>query len=564
VDISFLKICRRRVPNTSFSNKTDHKFNPNDPLTWDELLNALLRAKYEKIASLLELKKSELPRLEKIQMNKDEKNRLFYMALRERLIHEDFDKNTFPTKGEATRLMSYVFNLGVAKNGLAPFQKQRFKSDHLLLRSEFAGWFINAYELHKARHKKDTNPEIKKGLFEKVTTLVREQIYGSKKLPEEAVDIYSVGSTQEFEKEVIADFSYQQELLPANKTAWNPVNPDTTRTPIQKHLVHDPEAYTALFKNRKFRIDNPPSRHVPTKEWNPLNPKSERSPIQRKIENSPEEQAAIFEDRPSRFEEKREKEWNQINSNSGRNPMQRSNIITNVEIKYSPVVRHIKTPEEDNYLASSFEENPKERIIFEDVTYHWAREYIDYLYELGIVEGKSDQKFHPDDFITRAELVKIAGSLSEKEISENEQIKLFEDVSQDAWYAPFIRFAQLIGAIEGREGKFYPDEYVTRAAALKVIIELATFDDVKQVTSAPFLDAPADAWFAKHVAYAKENGFLKGIVSDEFRPGDNITRAEVALVVSRVIYEKQKKRYLEFLLTNELDSDIMALFRDLQ
>ena len=44
---------------------------------------------------------------------------------------------------------------------------------------------------------------------------------------------------------------------------------------------------------------------------------------------------------------------------------------------------------------------------FTDVTGHWAEEEINFAYEIGMINGDGDGKFRPDDTITRAEFVKM-------------------------------------------------------------------------------------------------------------------------------------------------------------
>ena len=52
--------------------------------------------------------------------------------------------------------------------------------------------------------------------------------------------------------------------------------------------------------------------------------------------------------------------------------------------------------------------------------------------------------------------------------------------------------------------------------------------------SLPFSDVPEDAWFYGAVADAYEAGLVKGKSGTVFAPDDNVTRAEVAAMLSRL------------------------------
>lgn len=68
----------------------------------------------------------------------------------------------------------------------------------------------------------------------------------------------------------------------------------------------------------------------------------------------------------------------------------------------------------------------------------WAKESIEKLADMGIISGKGEKNFAPNDQITRAEVVKIlVGAFALTE--ENDTV--FTDVAADSWYAPYIRKA---------------------------------------------------------------------------------------------------------------------------
>lgn len=88
--------------------------------------------------------------------------------------------------------------------------------------------------------------------------------------------------------------------------------------------------------------------------------------------------------------------------------------------------------------------------------------------------------------------------------------------------------------------RFCPDDVFTRAQMVHVAVGLVvrasdgSLELPTEVDEAPFVDVPADAWFAPRVAWAKEVGIISGAV-DTFRPTDPVTRAEVVTMFRRAL-----------------------------
>jgi len=193
---------------------------------------------------------------------------------------------------------------------------------------------------------------------------------------------------------------------------------------------------------------------------------------------------------------------------------------------------------------------------FIDITNHWAKTYIEDLAAKGIVSGKTSRTFAPDENITRAELTKIAiESQFDRETIDNcveNNIKpewsyvYFPDVPKTAWYAKYVCVAKTEGIVSGISGQFRPDDYITRGATLKILLESAKFTDISENfsknylanatwTYAFFQDALVNDWYAKYVAYAKDKSIVGGYADNTFRPNNPITRAEVAKIVAKIL-----------------------------
>lgn len=167
---------------------------------------------------------------------------------------------------------------------------------------------------------------------------------------------------------------------------------------------------------------------------------------------------------------------------------------------------------------------------FDDIAGHWATGYITFLYDLGVVGGRTETSFDPNSEMTRAEIVKVALLTFGYAVDEG-AVPSFTDVSVSDWYAPYLAAAESAGIVEGYEnGTFGPNSSVNRAEALKILLTAGGFSVGPATVAGPFEDVPDGAWFAPYVDFAYANGIVKGKTTTMFAPGDNITRAEMSKI----------------------------------
>ena len=188
-------------------------------------------------------------------------------------------------------------------------------------------------------------------------------------------------------------------------------------------------------------------------------------------------------------------------------------------------------------------ENPQ---TFDDISSHWAKINIESLATRNIAFGRKDKQFAPDDYITRAEFaVMITRALG---ITEKEGSKIFSDV-QNEWFAEDINTAYESGLINGRnDGKFYPNEKIMRRDmavminnALKFADKETKIPDIKQELSI-FNDKRIIADYAKEsTAICVNAGIIMGRETKDFDPDNNATRAEASAIIERML------KYLGFM-----------------
>lgn len=102
-------------------------------------------------------------------------------------------------------------------------------------------------------------------------------------------------------------------------------------------------------------------------------------------------------------------------------------------------------------------------------------EVINFITDLGVLDGYADGSFRPDEIITRAELAKIIVNAMDYVLMPDENV--YNDILKDYWATPWINAGFYNGIIFMDGDKcFHPDEYVTYEQAVKTIIATLGYD----------------------------------------------------------------------------------------
>lgn len=171
---------------------------------------------------------------------------------------------------------------------------------------------------------------------------------------------------------------------------------------------------------------------------------------------------------------------------------------------------------------------------FVDMTgYDWASEAVEDLRAKGIVQGKDDGIFAPQDSITRSEFVKmLVGAFA---VGEIESDPGFSDLAPDRWDYKYICSAYGAGIVNGISDTYFGcSEPITRqdmAVMIDRIVESGGGE-----LSQRFLDDRLIAEYAYESVYdLRYNEVVNGDESDRFNPNSNATRAEAAVIIYRAM-----------------------------
>ena len=149
----------------------------------------------------------------------------------------------------------------------------------------------------------------------------------------------------------------------------------------------------------------------------------------------------------------------------------------------------------------------------------------------GVTGGTSDTLFAPNAGCTRAQAVTFLWRAAGSPEPKSADLP-FTDVPADAYYAKAVAWAVENNVAKGvSETAFAPDAACTRA-------QIVTFLWRAQQSPAsggenPFTDVPAAAYYYNAVLWAVENDVAKGVSETAFAPNDNCTRAQIVTLIYR-------------------------------
>ncbi|MBS1359364.1 MAG: hypothetical protein HPZ92_02420 [Oscillospiraceae bacterium] len=179
--------------------------------------------------------------------------------------------------------------------------------------------------------------------------------------------------------------------------------------------------------------------------------------------------------------------------------------------------------------GSFVEEAPVQ--IFKDVPVDaYYYEAVKWAAEKGITGGVGNGLFAPNQPCTRAQIVTFLWRAAGSPAPKH--MSSFTDVPADAFYAKAVAWAVENGITGGTgDGKFSPDATCTRAQSVTFLYRASGSPAVSG--SAAFSDVAANAYYADAVKWAEKNGITGGIGGGLFGSGNDCTRAQIVTFLYR-------------------------------
>lgn len=171
---------------------------------------------------------------------------------------------------------------------------------------------------------------------------------------------------------------------------------------------------------------------------------------------------------------------------------------------------------------------------------HWAYNNIVELSSEGVINGYSDGTFRPEAHVTRAEFVKLIGTIN---VTKSED---FKDLPKTHWAYSYV----MNSGVDMDKTNFRPDENITRAEVLDILWDrYGKKTDIKVPGMIEDQHADKDA-----VAWAYSYGLMIGDDGMNLRLPDDLSRAEAVTLIlrSRKIDTSKQK-----LLADNIDKTVL-------
>ena len=192
-------------------------------------------------------------------------------------------------------------------------------------------------------------------------------------------------------------------------------------------------------------------------------------------------------------------------------------------------------PEEEN------KDKPKRDPLKENVSIH-----------KGFINGYNDGTFRPSNNITRGETATILTSVLELQNGSNS----FLDVEDAAWYADSIKAVASAGIVSGySDGTFKPTGYITRAEFVTMIARAKNLND----TECKFSDIDKH-WAYNYICGVASQGWIAGYNNGTFKPDEPITRAEVVVIIDRMLGRSPDTGYIQNKISSQPFTDVAQDF----
>lgn len=177
--------------------------------------------------------------------------------------------------------------------------------------------------------------------------------------------------------------------------------------------------------------------------------------------------------------------------------------------------------------------------VFSDMGGHvWAIPSVDFLYASGVVEGVSSTQYEPAGSIKRGDFVLMLYRMFNLRAAGTSS---FSDVPADSYYAAAIASAKAQNVVTGENGRFRPEEPITRQDAM-VYLRNAMRAAGKSVPAGSTSELYAFADYNSVSSQARSAvismvhmGIIKGDDHRRLNPGSPISRAEMAVLIHRTM-----------------------------
>ena len=168
---------------------------------------------------------------------------------------------------------------------------------------------------------------------------------------------------------------------------------------------------------------------------------------------------------------------------------------------------------------------------------HWAYDALTFCLDHGFLSREADGRVRPNKPITRGEFVTSLAKFCGVDESYRYYAETgYRDIASGSELAPYVKWARDAGLMDGSNGAFHPDDYLTREQMATVVARYLTA--LGRAPGGAAQTAYKDqsrisAWALDGVALCTREGILHGS-NGVFLPKGKLTRAQTAAIVYRL------------------------------
>ncbi|MBR4882092.1 MAG: S-layer homology domain-containing protein, partial [Clostridia bacterium] len=200
---------------------------------------------------------------------------------------------------------------------------------------------------------------------------------------------------------------------------------------------------------------------------------------------------------------------------------------------YVPAGKRITLAEDGCFYALPVDER------FTDVSANaWYTEAVSWASENKFMNGTAEDKFSPSTALTRAQFVMILANIEGADLSAYANKQSFSDVPKGRWYSTAVEWAKDKGVTSGvSDDRFAPNDKVTRQQLARFLCTYAELRSIEMPEGADlsgFTDENKIAdWAKESMETAVAAGLVTGMTETTLAPRDNATRAQISLIIKR-------------------------------
>lgn len=189
---------------------------------------------------------------------------------------------------------------------------------------------------------------------------------------------------------------------------------------------------------------------------------------------------------------------------------------------------------EDSKVGVHHDENSLGAFVDAPAEGNWKFQGLNCAVNNGVMNGHNGA-IRPDDSLTRAEMVAMmVRVLDAYDIKAD--VSAFVDVASGTWYYDYISSGVAAKFINGSGNKMMPNDPITREQTFAMLARTFIFTPKTEDASSKFVDEAKLSSWAEYATNALIDAkIVLGDSTNTLRPLENVTRAEMAALLDRIV-----------------------------